>query len=114
MFFAPLTVTDILKMLWYGVTHPAPKELPNPATMPSRTTFDLKATVDTMEKPLLVVSAHDHGYREARLHSTTAILCVEKGRRSLHEDHYPDEPPGKGFDATEGTKLTRVKVLLVE
>lgn len=113
MFFAPLTVTDILKMLWYGITQPPPKET-NPSMVPSRSVYDLKAAVDSIEKPLLVVSAHDHGYREARLHSTTAILCVEKGRKSLHEDHYPDEPPGKGFDVTEGTKLTRVKVLLVE
>lgn len=113
--FGPLTLTDILKMLWWGVTHPAPKtEAPSPALLPSRSVFDLKAEVDELEKPLLVVSTHDHGYREARLQSTTAILCIEKGRKSLHEDHYPDEPIGRGFEETATTKYTRVKVLLVE
>ena len=114
----PLTLTDILKMLWWSLTHPAPKPTEAPSLLPpSRSVYDIKAETDKMEAPLLVVSAHDHGYREARLHSTTAILCVERGRKTLHEDHFPDEPPGKGFDLTEfheGTKLTRVKVLLVQ
>lgn len=111
--FAPLTFTDVLKLLWWGLTHPAPK-IENSNTAPSRSLYELKADVDRLEKPLLVVAASDHSYREAKFHSTTAILCEERGRKTLHEDHFPDEPPGKGFDVTEKTKLTRVKVLLVQ
>lgn len=114
--FAPLTLTDILKMIWWGLTKSGPGAL---ATVPATTLEELKHNLDTLDtlkaKPLLVVGAHDHSYRQARLHATTAILCEEKGERpTLHEDHFPHEPPGKGFDQTEGMKLTRVNVVLVE
>lgn len=104
--YGPMTVTDLLKMMWWTLTNPAPKS----------TLGDSKAAADRAleDPPLLVVSGPDHSYRQARPVPTTAILCVEKGRRSLHEDHFPDEPPGKGFDDPEKLKLTRVKVLLVQ
>lgn len=109
----PLTLSDFLKLLWFGLTR-ATQAPPMP---PELTVVGLKAEVDKIaESPVLVVASSDHSYRVARLHATTAILCTEKGRKpTLHEDHYPDQPPEAcGFDVNEKMKVTRVSVLLVQ
>lgn len=118
--YGPLTVADLFKMLWWVLTdpktHPNPPTPPLPATVPSSTLAEVKRDLDRSPlNPLLVVPAADHSYRRVRPVATTAILCEQPGRKAtLHEDHYPSEEPGKGFDKVEGMKLTRVNVMLVE
>lgn len=107
--YGPVTVMDCLKMLWWMMLHPEPAP-------PKRTYAEVKAETDkVLEKPIMVLHDSDHSYRQVRLTPTTAILCEMKGRKAaLCEDHFPNEAPGPGFDRTEGMKLTRVQVLLVE
>lgn len=106
--YGPFTVMDCLKMLWWLLLHPEPT--------PTRTLGDLKAETDKiLEKPIMVLRSPDHTYRQAKFASTTAILCTIKGQKpTLHEDHFPKEPPGPGFDQNPNMTLTRVNVLLVE
>jgi hypothetical protein len=104
----PLTLTTLLKLLWDGIRTSKPKD-------DAITVADVTTAIEKVASPRLVVSASDHSYREARFLATTAILCTEKGRKpTLHEDHYPDQPPETGFDVNEKMKLTRVTVLLVQ
>lgn len=119
MFYGPLTFADIFKMAWWVLTnpetHPNPPRPPLPATVPSSTLAEVKRDLDLSPlNPLLVVPAGDHTYRRVRPVATTAILCEEKGQKTLHEDHYPSEPPSKLLGSREGLKLTRVHVVIVE
>lgn len=106
--YGPITVMDCVKMMWWMLLHPEPKA--------PKTLGDVKTEADKVtEKPIMVLHGSDHSYRHVRLVPTTAILCERRGQKpALCEDHFPNEAPGPGFDETEGMKLTRVQVLLVE